>query len=65
MKIEEGDFRGVIRLATCSSDDTLADFSDETYNALLQQVGVEDLECPLLIALADFCSLVLRGDVLE
>ena len=121
MRIEEGDFRGAIRLA--SSDDTLADFSDETYayNALsskhppahpnsqipldpsvstsdalevlctdviqavrsfpcgsaggldklrpqhlkdlLQQVGVEDLECPLLIALADFCSLVLCGDV--
>ena len=31
-KIEEGDFRGAIRLA--SSDDTLADVSDETYNAL-------------------------------
>ncbi len=31
-KIEEGDFRGAIRLA--SSDDTLAEASDETYNAL-------------------------------
>ncbi len=32
MKIEEGDFRGAIRLA--SSDDTLADFNEETYDAL-------------------------------
>ena len=31
-KIEEGDFRGAIRLA--SSDDSLADASDETYTAL-------------------------------
>ena len=31
-KIEEGDFRGAIRLA--SSDDTLADFSDDTFDAL-------------------------------
>ena len=31
-KIEEGDFRGAIRLA--ASDETLADFSDETYTAL-------------------------------
>ena len=31
-KIEEGDFRGAIRLA--ASDETLADFSDETYAAL-------------------------------
>ena len=30
--IEDGDFRGAIRLAT--SDDTLADFSDDTFNAL-------------------------------
>ena len=31
---------------------------------LLQQVGDEGLdECPLLTVLADFCSLVLRGDV--
>ena len=120
MKIEEGDFRGAIRLA--GSDNTLVVFSDETYDALcskhppphpnsqippnptmstlyafgvscadviqavrsfscgsaggadrlrpqhlkdlLQQVGDEDLdECPLLTVLADFCSLVLRGDV--
>ena len=118
-KIEEGDFRGAIRLA--SSDETLADASDETYSALhmkhppshpdsnippspsvcvldewevscvevlrairsfpcgsaggpdklhpqhlkdlIQPVGVEDAECPLLIALARFCTLVLRGDV--
>ena len=32
IKIEEGDFRGAIRLA--SSDDSLADFSDDTYAAL-------------------------------
>ncbi len=31
-KIEEGDIKGAIRLA--SSDDVLADFSDETYEAL-------------------------------
>ena len=31
-KIEEGDFRGAIRLA--SSDDMLADFSQDTFNAL-------------------------------
>ena len=120
MKIEEGDFRGAIRLA--GSDNTLVVFSDETYDALcskhppphpnsqippnptmstlyafgvscadviqavrsfscglaggadrlhpqhrkdlLQQVGDEGLdECPLLTVLADFCSLVLRGDV--
>ena len=118
-KIEEGDFRGAIRLA--SSDDTLADASDETYNALcakhpashpdsqippgpsvsvsdesevtcaevfhairsfpcgsaggpdklrpqhlkdlIQHVGLEEAECPLLVALAEFCALVLRGDV--
>lgn len=32
IKIEEGDFRGAIRLA--SSEDTLADFSDDTLTAL-------------------------------
>ena len=31
-KIEEGDFRGAIRLA--SSDDTLADFNEDTFSAL-------------------------------
>ena len=33
IKIEEGDFRGAIRLT--SSDDILADFNDDTYNALI------------------------------
>ena len=119
VKIEEGDFRGAIRLA--SSSDTLADFTDETYEALclkhppahpnsqipldrsacvfdvpevscenviltirsfpcgsaggldrlrpqhlkdlIQHVGDDAMENPLLTALVDFCSMVLRGDV--
>ncbi len=35
VKLEEGDFRGAVRLA--SSDDTLAPMSEETYQALLER----------------------------
>ncbi len=119
IKIEEGDFRGAIRLV--SSADTLADYSDETYKALcskhppahpnsyippdpntsasdvpevsnvdvlravksfpngsaggpdklrpqhlkhlIQHIGDDDVENPLISVLAEFCSMVLRGDV--
>ena len=56
-KIEDGDFRGAVRLAT--SDNTLADFSDDTYTALCAKhpsthpdsqippspIGGESVEC--------------------
>ena len=56
-KIEDGDFRGAIRLAT--SDNTLADFSDDTFTALCAKhppahpdsrtppspIGGESVEC--------------------